>query len=179
MKLWSGLELPNKWTNTLSLVAIIISLFGIYYQYRSISNEEFANNLNKILVENSNRELEVTKKKLSFDIINVLYKDFYEFGDYSSEVIRKLKTKEVVSNENNLGLYLNGFEDLYEQCKRGLISREDIRVHFEYLIAPTCKNEQVEKVLRDHGNGLKLLCRDFYPGTLLANKAKAEQGSCK
>lgn len=162
----------SSWAMIALTVALVIAAF------KSAGNETYANRLNSILVENSRRDLENYRKKLSFDIINTLYKDFYQFGDYNAEVIRKLKAKEQISNEYNLAVYLNGFEDLYEQCKRGLISREDVRVHFEFLVGPTCNNSQVEKVIGDHGNGLKLLCNSFYPNSRLARRAKIEKDAC-
>jgi len=156
----------------------IASLIQVFVAYRSLNLQNFANAINSILTDNSKRELETSKKKLSFDIINTLYKDFYQFSNYNSEVIRKLKAKEQINNLNNLATYINGFEDLYEQCKRGLINREDVRMHFEYLIGPTCNNSQVEATIGDHGNGLKLLCNSFYPGSRLAKKAKIEKDAC-
>ena len=170
----------SSWTMIALTVALAVAaFFQVVAMFKSVGNETYANKLNNILTENSKRDLEISRKKLGFDIINTLYKDFYQFGDFNSEVIRKLKGKESISNENNLAVYLNGFEDLYEQCKRGLISREDVRVHFEFLIGPTCNNTQVAKVIGDHGNGLKLLCNSFYQGSRLAKAAKIEKDACK
>lgn len=165
------------------IITILISVLT-YYQNKisikaTIQNDEIANELSKLLVDNSNRDLDLSKKKLSFDIINTLYKDFYQFDEHNALVIRKLKGNDFIQDEFYLGLYLNGFEDLYEQCKRGLISREDIRMNFLHLIGTTCNNSQVDKVVGNSGNGLKLLCNSFYPNSKLANKAKTEKESCK
>src|SRR3989339_2256870 len=128
----------SSWAMIALTVALAIAAFlQVIAMFQSVGNETYANKLNDILTENSKRDLETSKKKLSFDIINTLYKDFYQFGSYSPEVIRKLKEKEQVQNEYNLAMYVNSFEDLYEQCKKGLISKADVRVHFEYLVGPT------------------------------------------
>lgn len=166
----------------IAILALLVSIFTFWRDTdsikKSLANGEVANQLSKLLVDNSNRDLETAKKKLSFDIINTLYKDFYQFDDHNSLVIRKLKNKEVIQDDFYLGLYLNGFEDLYEQCKRGLITKVDIRMNFEHLIGTTCNNDQVLEVIGNHGNGLKLLCSSFYPGSLLAKKAIPEKDAC-
>ncbi|PIR49335.1 hypothetical protein COU79_05475 [Candidatus Peregrinibacteria bacterium CG10_big_fil_rev_8_21_14_0_10_54_7] len=180
---WEGLKTSEKWTTSIAVLALIISGFALLSDHSSsaslIEIERAANDLDAVLVRNSEREIEVAQKKLSFDIINTLYRDFYQFGDYNTEVIRKLKGKQHIEDAFNLELYLNGFEDLYEQCKTGLISRAQIRIHFEYLIGTTCNNAQVERVVGDGYNGLKLLCHSFWPNSRLALKAKQENASCK
>jgi hypothetical protein len=163
----------------LTFALLVATGYQAWAASRTVNLQSFANNLNSILTENSKRELETAQKKLSFDIVNTLYKDFYQFADSNPEIIRKLKAGIKIDNPENLGLYLNGFEDLYEQCKKGLISRQDILMNFQYLIGPTCNNEQVASVIGNHGNGLKLLCHTFYQNSLLAKKAKTEKDSCK
>src|SRR3989344_3545054 len=51
-------------------------------------NEEMANSLNAALVNNSNTELEIQKKKVSFEIIQKLYEELYHFSDSQRDVIR-------------------------------------------------------------------------------------------
>ncbi len=140
---------------------------------------EVANNLNKVLVKNSDLTLETERKKLGFDIINTLYQDFYKFDDHNSLVIRKLQEGKKIEDEFYLGLYLNGFEDVYQQCKTGLLTSQDIRIHFQHLISPLCNNLHVENFILNRDNGLKLLCYKFYPKSNLAKKASLEGDSCR
>lgn len=167
-----------RWMGIMTAALVFAAVVQAGAALRSLGNEGYANALNEVLIENSDRDLEVSKKKLGFDIINTLYTDFYKFGDFNSLVIRKLKAEQHIEDEFNLGLYLNGFEDLYEQCKRGLISREDIRMHFLHLIGTTCNNTQIERVVNNAGNGLKLLCHSFYPNSRLAQKADVADDAC-
>ncbi len=165
----------QRFTNGLSVTAIIISIITAFSQY---STANLANQLNKILVDNSKRQLEFELKKSQFDIINTLYKDFYQFDDHNSLVIRKLKGGDRVQDEYFLGLYLNGFEDLYEQCKTGLITKEQIRVNFQHLLNPICKNSQVDSFIQFRGNGLRILCAKFYPNASVGKKADLSQDAC-
>jgi len=163
----------------LTLAGILISIGDFQAMSASVGNGSYANRLTELLIENSNAQLEAEKKKLSFDIINTLYKDFYQFDDKNSLVIRKLKAGQQILDEENLGLYLNGFEDLYQQCKSGLLSKEDIRINFQYLINPICNNDQVVNFLQQRGNGLKILCNKFYPTSILGKEANLDADSCK
>jgi len=167
-----------RWMGIMTAALVFAAIVQVGAALRSLGYEGYANDLNEVLIENSKRDLEVSKKKLSFDIINTLYTDFYKFVDFNSLVIRKLKAEQNIKDEFNLGLYLNGFEDLYEQCKRGLISREDIRMNFLHLIGTTCNNTQVERVINNAGNGLKLLCHSFYPNSQLGQKADTTNDAC-
>ncbi len=160
----------------LTVISILVSIVNLWSSY---STAKLANNVNASLLSNSNVQLDREQKKLSFDIINTLYKDFYQFDQNNSLVIRKLKNHEQIQDEFNLGLYLNGFEDLYEQCKSGLISKEDIRVHFQHLINPLCDNAQIAAFLQQRGNGLKILCEKFYHNSGLGKKADLQKDSCK
>ena len=190
---WNGLKnlsLNQRWTLGIAFAVLVFSLIGNIISFSSnltnsrgidgsLAQGAQANQLSKVLVDNSKRELETAQKKLSFDIINTLYKDFYQFDEHNALVIRKLKNKEHVDDDFYLGLYLSGFEDLYEQCKSGLIAKEQIRIHFQHLINPLCDNQQVEGFLQQRGNGLKLLCRAFYPDSRLSTLSKPEKASCQ
>lgn len=209
MKTWKQLSENLSWTLgiagcsvIIALAALAVSIFSFSHQVnvdsitlelkeQGASYEKIANNLNSALVDNSNNELEILKKKTSFEISQLLYEEFYKFGSYNTEVIKKLKNAAeerkrtgIVSNENliqnqeNLQLYLNTFESVYEQCKSGMISFEDVRVNFEYLIGTTCNNQQVKNALNNAGNGLKLLCSKFHPDSMLSKLADRSNDSC-
>lgn len=166
-------ELVYRWA------PIVISGFALLVSIKACNQQDVSNQLSAIMTNNSNKEIEIAQKKLSFDIINTLYTDFYQFDTHNSLLIRKLQNRDIIQDEFNLALYLSGFEDLYQQCKTGLITKEDIRINFEHLIRPTCNNEQIAKVLGERGNGLKMLCYKFYEGSKLANLAeKKELDSC-
>ena len=173
----------KNWSATLSIIAIVISALAFLSEHSSsaslIEIERAANRLDESLVDNAERQLEVARKKSSFETINALYRDFYQFGDYNTLVIRKLKSEQYIDDIFNLELYLNGFEDLYEQCKTGMISKEQVRINFLHLIGTTCNNAQVEQIVGDGYNGLKLFCYNFYQDSRLAKKAKPENYSCK
>ncbi len=151
------------------------------WQLSSTANDisKAANDISSATVHNSNLQLELERKKLAFDVINTLYQDFYKFDDHNSLVIRKLQNGEHIENEFYLGLYLNGFEDVYQQCKTGLLTMEDIRINFQHLIGPLCNNAQVENFILHRDNGLKLLCYKLYPQSNLAKKANTQYDSCK
>ena len=209
MKFWKQLSENQNWTLSLaigSLIiafgALIISIFSFSHQVNVDSitleleeqgrkYEEIANNLNSALVNNSDIELEILKKKTSFEISQLLYEEFYKFGSYNTEVIKKLEnaakeristgavsSKNLIQNQENLQLYLNTFESVYEQCKSGMITFEDVRVNFEYLIGDTCNNQQVKDALNGAGNGLKLLCSKFHPNSELSKLADSSKDSC-
>lgn len=210
LRLWKDLSENQNWTLVLSIAAIIISMvvagiqflgYKVQVDFSQITIEleeqgknyqKIANELNLALVTNSDAELEILRKKVSFEISQGLYDEFHNFGLYNVEVMEKLKNaaeerkklgkvsaKNVIMNEANLAIYLNTFETVYEQCKRGMISFEDVRVNFEYLIGPTCNNYQAIKVVGKAGNGLKLLCSYFYHDSDLAKAADISRDSCK
>lgn len=197
MKFLSNLH--NGLAVTISIVAVTVSIASCSIQTKELNLsaittqlEKQANDLNAIITKNSDLEIEILKKKASFEVTQLLYDEFHNFGNYNIDVMSKLKfaanerkqtgkisPANLIQNSEYLLLYLNTFETVYEQCKRGIISFEDVRMNFEYLIGPTCNNEQVVDAIKNTGNGLKLLCSYFHPGSLLGSVANKTKDSCK
>lgn len=156
-------------------ISIIISIIALCFSFYSLnigkeSNiiQENSNKLTEVLIHNSNTELMIFKKQTKFQIIRDLYEELYKFGKYNEEIRRKLQNKEKIQDEENLKTYLNTFESIYEQCRVGLISREDVRMNFAFLIGSACENSQVIGIVNNGYNGLKNLCFMFFPDSTIA-----------
>ena len=186
----------QRWPLIISIAAILISFLAyrheVDFSQVTIGMEKMAHELNSAMVKNSNTELDILKKQTSFEISQVLYNEFYKFGKYNTDVMRKLKhaaeerkktgkisAQNTIQNEDNLLLYLNTFETVYDQCDRGMISFEDVRVNFKYLIGTTCNNPQVIKAIGGSYNGLKILCFYFHPTSGLSKAADTSKDMCR
>jgi len=180
----------------LPILSVIITALAVWVSYMSyLQQTEFSRRSTEIgeaQLNNMRQEFLLTRKKTAFEVIGTLYEDLYKFGENNKYVIPKLeqaaeerKTTGKVSQSNtivnteNLEMYLNSFESIYEQCKGGVIQYEDVRVNFEYLIGTTCNNDQVVEVLGSRGSGLKYLCQLFHPDSKLGKKVDPAVNGCR
>jgi hypothetical protein len=166
----------ERYQHVLATVSILATVISFVVSART---EQRANEINSLLTAYTAKQYELDRKSHAFDVINVLYHDFYQFDQYNPVVMQKLQAGERISKDYQLGVYLNGFEDVYEQCKSGVIQLEDVRINFQYLLNPVCDNQQVSAFARQRSNGLKILCAKFYPQSILGKAADLSRDSCR